>query len=81
MPFASVVIHFRKETVARVLGLLSLSLPKVQLLDISRKLAEIHKGITSEGLSPEPRHSSSSDRSMTQAISLLLLTWHMSTCG
>ena len=57
MPFAGVVIHFGKETVARVLGLLSLSLPKVQLLDVSRKLAEILKGITSEGLSPEPRHS------------------------
>jgi len=57
MPFVGVVIHFGKETVARVLGLLSLSLPKVQLLDISRKLSEIHKGIISEGLSPEPRHS------------------------
>jgi len=56
MPFAGVVIHFGKETVARVLGLLSLSLPKVQLLDISRKLAEMHKGIISEGLTPEPRH-------------------------
>ena len=55
MPFAGVVIHFGKETVARVLGLLSLSLPKVQLLDISRK-AEMHKGIISEGLTPEPRH-------------------------
>jgi len=57
MLFASVLIHFGKEIVARVLGLLSLSLSKVQLLDISRKLAEMHKGIISEGLSPGARHS------------------------
>ncbi|KAF5357177.1 hypothetical protein D9756_006793 [Leucocoprinus leucothites] len=37
------------QTVARVLGLLSLSLSKVQLLDVSRKLAEAHKGVNSEG--------------------------------
>ncbi|KAF9445711.1 hypothetical protein P691DRAFT_734529 [Macrolepiota fuliginosa MF-IS2] len=37
------------QTVARVLGLLSLSLPKVQLLDVLRKLAEAHGGPTSEG--------------------------------
>ncbi|KAJ3567488.1 hypothetical protein NP233_g6332 [Leucocoprinus birnbaumii] len=36
------------QTAARVLGLLSLSLLKVQLLDVLRKLAEAHKGITSE---------------------------------
>ena len=44
MPFAGAVIHSGKKTVGRVLGLFSLSLPKAQLLDISRKLVEIHKG-------------------------------------
>ncbi|KXN84922.1 Separin [Leucoagaricus sp. SymC.cos] len=37
------------QTVVRVLGLLSLSLQKVQLLDVLRKLAETHGGPTSEG--------------------------------
>ncbi|EKM75331.1 hypothetical protein AGABI1DRAFT_80074 [Agaricus bisporus var. burnettii JB137-S8] len=32
-----------------ILGLLSLGLPKVQLLDVSRRLAETHSGPTSEG--------------------------------
>lgn len=49
-------VHFYEETVARVLGLLSLSLPKVQLLDMLRELAEAHEGITSEGSAPGPRH-------------------------
>jgi separase len=48
VPSPEVLILF-SETVARVLGLLSLCLPKVQLLDVSRNLAETHDGPASEG--------------------------------
>lgn len=58
------------ETVARVLGLLSLSLPKVQLLDVSRKLAEVYSGPTSEGLLPfVSEFFLSSDTGISQATS------------